>query len=338
MDVFSLKNYIIDNPDYIELVLEEVGFHKVKDIGKEYRCALDEHTNPTAVKVNKKTLSSSCYSINLKGDLIVLVQYKLNLSFPKAIKKIAELVEFKHEIHNEQYKLPFGGFYKNIQKLRDMEGVDIETYSYDLLNRFELAPNLLFYKDGILPHIQTQYEIGYDSLTRRISVPWYSFDGNLCGVMGRLNKKVINDEEVKWFPIVPFPKSKTLYGFANNYHSILDKGIVMIGESEKHTMSLASKGINVGISLGGSFMSEIQANHVKSLFPKTIILMLDEGLEEEHSIEIAKQLKSDKFYKNNVGYVFDKNNKYLPKGSKMAPSDLNKNKLNGLVKECIVWL
>lgn len=338
MDVFSLKNYIINNPDYIELVLEDIGFCKIKDFGKEYRCALEENSNPTAVKVNKNTLSSSCYSINLKGDLIILVQYKLNLSFPKAIRKIAEIVGFKQEIHNEVYKLPFGGFYKNIQKLRDIEEVDIETYSDDLLNRFEKAPNLLFYNDGISPYIQTQYEIGYDSLTKRISVPWYSFDGNLCGVMGRLNKSKILEEEVKWFPIIPFPKSKTLYGFVNNYHSILDKGIVMIGESEKHSMSLASKGLDVGLSLGGSFMSEIQANHVKSLFPKTIILMLDEGLEEDHSREIAKQLKSNKFYRNNVGYVFDRKNTYLPKGSKMAPSDLDKVNINKLVKECTVWI
>ena len=48
----------------------------------------------------------------------------------------------------------------------------------------------------------------------------------------------------------------------------------MIGESEKHSMALASKGLNVGVSLGGSFLSEIQANHIKSMFPKKSLVMI----------------------------------------------------------------
>ncbi|MEI2465150.1 hypothetical protein [Niallia taxi] len=338
MDVFGLKNYIIDNPEYIELILEEVGFYKIQDRDKEYRCALDYNTNPTAVKVNKNTLSASCFSANINGDIISLAQYKLNTSFPKAIRKVAEIIDFKSEEQGQDYKPPFGGFYKNIQKLRSEEYIDIEIHSDDILNRFEPVPNMLFYEDGILPSVQYSYGVGYDNITGRISVPWHSFSGDLCGVMGRLNKKEIGSDETKWYPIIPFPKSKTLYGFVNNYHTIQEKGIAMIGESEKHSMSLASKGLNVGLSLGGSSLSEIQANHVKSLFPKIIIVMMDEGLEEDHSREIAKKLSGNKYYKNKVGYIYDRNNLYLPKGSKMAPADLDKSSINKLINQCTVWL
>lgn len=341
MNVYALKNKIIDNPEYIELILEKAGFHNIihNKIQNEVRCAREEGRNPTSVRVDKDTLSSTCFSTNLKGDIITLVQSKLNLTFTQTIKKIAEIIDFKDDSGFQNYTPPFGGFYKKISRLRSDEFVDLETFSDDILDQFESVPNLLFYEDGILPQVQIQYKIGYDSVSSRITVPWYSFDGSsICGIMGRLNKREVDENESKWFPILSFPKSKTLYGFAINYNSIQEKGIVMIGESEKHSLQIASKGLNVGVSLGGSFMSEIQANHIKSLFPQKVLVMLDEGLLEDHSVEIAKQLKMDKFYKNQVGYIFDKDNMYMPLGSKLAPADLDKNTLKKLIENCTVWI
>ena len=338
MDVYGLKNHIINNPELIELVLEKTGFHYIDDSfgrGNEYRCARKEGRNPTSVKVNKSTLSATCFSTNLKGDLISLVQSKLSISFPAAVKKISEIVNYKFNTTESTYT-PFGGYYKKIARLKDQEELDIEVYTDEILKRFIICPNLLFYRDGITPDVQIKYKIGYDSITGRISVPWYSLDGQLCGVMGRINRREVSEDETKWFPIIPFPKSKTLYGYMENYNSIQEKSAVMVGESEKHSLQLASKGLNIGISLGGSFLSEVQANHIKSLFPKRIIVMMDEGLEEEHSREIAKKLKGHRYYKNQVYYIYDKNNLYLPKGSKMAPSDLHKSTLNSLVKQCAI--
>lgn len=74
------------------------------------------------------------------------------------------------------------------------------------------------------------------------------------------------------------------------------------------------------------------------MFPKRILVMLDEGLEEEHSVEIAKNLKFENFFQNDVGYVFDKENMYLPKGSKLAPADLDKDTLHRLIRNCTIWV
>lgn len=338
MDVYSLKNFIIDNPEYIELILEETGFHNITYRNNEYRAARESGRNPTSVKVNPKTLGATCFSTNLKGDLVTLIQSKIYTSFPNTIKKIAEIIDFKDTTTIQEYSLPFGGFYKKIAKLRDTDAFDLETYSDDILDRFETIPNMLFYEDGILPEVQYKFNIGYDSVTGRISVPWRSFSGEICGVMGRLNKKELRDDEMKWYPIVPFPKSKTLYGFVENYNSIQEKSFVMLGESEKFSLQLSSQGLHVGIGLGGSFMSELQANNIKSLFPKTIIVGMDEGLSEEHNLEIAQQLKSDRYYKNKVGYIFDEDNMYMPKDSKLAPSDLDKNTLKLLIENCTKWI
>jgi len=340
MDVYGLKQKIINNPEYIELILEETGFHSIEYNKRngEYRAARKEGRNPTSVRVKTNTLSSTCFSTNLKGDLITLVQGKLYTSFPQTLKKIAEIINYKDDSPQEEVVPPFGGFYKKIARLRKEEYFDLETYSEDVLDRFKSIPNLLFYEDGILPQVQLEHGIGYDSVTSRISVPWYSFSGDLVGVMGRLNKREVFEHETKWLPIIPFAKSLTLYGFVTNYKSIGEKRVCMIGESEKFTLQLASQGLDVGLSLGGSFLSEVQANNIKSLFPDKILILMDEGLSEDHSREIANQLKMDSFYKNSVGYVFDRNNHYLPKDSKLSPSDLDKNSLKKLIENCTVWI
>jgi len=260
----------------------------------------------------------------LHGDLITLIQAKLGLSFPSTISKIADMIGFKSSEKTGTFTPPFGGFYRKILKLRSDEDVDLQTYSDDILLDYESIPNMLFYKDGISTDVQLQSEIGYDCMSGRISVPWRTFDGNVLGIMGRLNKLEISEDERKWFPILSFPKSKTIYGYSKNYNTIQEKGIVMVGESEKHTLQISSKGMDVGISLGGTSMSEIQANHIKSLFVKTNLIMLE--------------LKLDKFFKNNVMYIYDKNNMYMPKGSKLSPSDLDKNTLKKLIENCTVWI
>lgn len=340
MDVHSLKNHIISKPEQIELILEESGFYNVTNNHRqnEYRAAREEGRNPTSVRVNKETLGAMCFSTNIKGDLLTLVQEKLNLSFPQTIKKISSMIGFKCEKSYQPTTLPFGGFYKNIAKLKSDGDIDLEVYSDDILDQFDKTPNLLFYKDGILPQVQIEYDVGYDTISRRISVPWPTFDGQVAGVMGRLNKSKLEEDDVKWFPIIPFPKSKTLYGYSKNYRSIKEKDIVMIGESEKHPMLLSSKGLNVGLSLGGTFMSDVQANHIKSLYPKTTLIMMDEGLEEDISRDIANQLKFNRFYNNRVGYIYDKSNLYMGKGSKVAPSDLDKGTLKKVIEHCTIWI
>ncbi|MFS1518608.1 hypothetical protein V1503_19405 [Bacillus sp. SCS-151] len=338
MDVFSLKQHIIRNPSYIEKLLECCKFHNIRDFGNEYRCGNKLDSNPTSIRISKNSLGTINFSSGLKGDIITLIQEKRALSFKQTIEFISNKVNYKFDGVIDKYVPPFGGFYKHIEKLKKEELVVMETYPLTLLEEYHKMPNLLFYKDGILPKVQVDYKVGFDSVSNRITCPWFTFDGELCGVMGRLNKEELENHEVKWFPVIPFQKSKTLYGFSQNYKLIQNSDICMIGESEKHTMSLASKGLGVGLSLGGSYLSDIQANHIKSLYTNRTLVMLDEGLEEDKSVEIAKKLKFNHFFSNQVGYVFDAKNFYLPKGSKLAPSDLDKSTLKKLLENCTKWI
>jgi len=336
MDVHSLKEYIKSNTNFIELILEKTGFYDISGDfgdGSEYRCAWEDGGNPTGVRVSKDTLSANYFKKGIKGDLFTLIQDKLNLSFPKAVKLVSDIIEYI-EIPTYNYELPFGGFYKKIQKFKDDGNLDLTTYDDDLLEQFEKVPNLMFYQDGINLDVQREFEIGYDSVTKRISVPWRSTSGDLVGIMGRKNVRETDDN--KWMPILAFPKSKVIYGFSENYKQIQEKGTCFIFESEKGTLGLKSMGIPLGLSLGGSSLSKEQSNNIKSLFCNKIIIGLDEGLDKETSIDMAEKLKMNRFFKNEVYYIYDEHNLWIPKNSKMSPTDLPKSDFKSLLKHCLV--
>lgn len=334
MNIHNLKEEIKENNDLITLILEDVGFTDISDEfnqGNEIRCAWEEGSNPTSVRVNKSTLSANCFSKGIKGDIITLVQEKLNISFSQALNRISKVINF--EDTNVEVNLPFGGFFNEILSVVDDEYGEIDTYSESILDEYLILPSQRFLNDGISYEVQQRYKIGYDVTTGRIIVPWRSLSGELVGLMGRLNKENIEEYETKWLPILAFPKSKTLFGFSENYKAIQSTSFVMLGESEKFPMALSSNGIDIGLGLGGSSLSQFQANNIKSLFPKKILVCMDEGLDESISLEIAKQLKMDTFFENEVGYIYDKENKYLPKGSKMSPSDLPLEDMKKLILE-----
>lgn len=338
MDVHNLKSYIKNNTELIELILDKSGFINISDDfseGNEYRCAWESGKNPTAVRVNKDTLAANCFSRNIKGDIITLVQDKLNINFPKAVSFISKVIDFE-DVPTIEHTLPFGGFYKKIQRFKEDGGLNLTVYDESILDNYLPVPNLMFYQDGISIDIQNEFNIGYDVITQRITVPWRSTSGELIGLMGRKNVRDVQDGDNKWFPIIPFPKSKVIYGFSENYKSIQDKGYCFLFESEKASLGLKSMGLPLGLSLGGSTLSEVQSNNIKSLFCKKVIIGLDEGLSEDISVEMGEKLKMNRFFKNEVYYIYDKNNIWLPKGSKMSPTDLCKSDFKSLLKQCLL--
>lgn len=336
MDIYSLKEYIKDNPELIELILDKSGFTNISNKyakGEEYRCSWTEDGDPTKVRVNIYSLNSSVFGENIKGDIITLVQSKLFISLSKAIKLITEWVNFED---TGQYKhdLPFGGIYKSLKKLLNSD--EYITYSDDELCDFLNIPSMMFYEDSIDSVTQSKFGIGYDLYTDRITIPWRDVMGQLVGVMGRRNGRIVDDEDNKYLPIIKFYKSNFVYGLSENYEHIQSSKRCYIGEAEKFTLQLHSNDIKLGLSLGGSNLSENQANNIKSLMCDEIYLCMDEGIDEEICKTMASKLKMNKYITNKVYYVYDRDNKYLLKDSKMSPSDLNKSDFLKLINECSI--
>lgn len=340
IDVVQIKDLLEGDSEKIYELLESAGFLNIRENGDEFRCQYDEcHTNG-GVQVKINTLKANCYSLNFFGDIITLIQEKLSMKFIDTLKWICSVLGIDGaEVKRKNIVLPFGGYYKNIKQ--EVYDFSYNTYSEGILNAYGNIPSMRFLDDGISIDTQLKYNVGYDVITNRITIPWRNANGEIIGIMGRinLNTEDIPDDVAKYFPIIPFSKNNCVFGLYENYKSISEKNICFIGESEKTPLVLDSMNTPIGLGLGGNVVSEYKANLIKSTRPEIIILGMDEGLDEEISIRNAKLLKSNNtYYKNRVGYIIDKNNTYLKNGSKASPYDHGKKTLRLLTKNCTRWV
>ena len=325
--------------DVVREILEELGFTQLTfDACKRtFRFAREEGRNPTSMVLNLDTLSFHCFSTNSKGNLYTLIMQRKDMNFPNALKWAADYAGLDKEEYDIDIQLPFGGFFQGLVKEISEPEFSMKTYDESELDEYKGFYNTMFLKDGISFESQKKFNIGYDALSNRVTIPIYSLDNKLIGIMGRYNGKCAHEE--RWLPIIPCSRSLTIYGFNENYQSIQEKGMTVIFESEKSVMQCHSFGCNIALATSGCHISDTQAKHIKSMFIPKIILAYDEGLSQEDIIAEAEKLKmNNQIYKNQVGYIYDREHKYLPEGSKASPSDLGKEVFAKLVKECVIWL
>lgn len=304
----------------------------------ELRFSREDGHNPTAMRLKLDTLKFDGFSINEHGNLYSLVMKNKKLSFPKALRYVAETLGLEKAQFSQKIRYPFGGFYKGLMKEIQEPEYSMTTYDESILGEYANKYNLMFFKDGINFQTQKLFNVGFDLESLRITVPEYTLDGKLCGIMGRLNDSKCSKDE-RWLPIIPCSRSLTLYGYHHNYETIQQKNIVVVGESEKFVQQLHSMGSYIGLATCGCDVSDIQAKHLKALMTSKIILAYDEGLEEEQiRLQAQKLVLNNAVFHNRVGYVFDKKNLILPKGSKSSPSDLGKAAFIELIKNHVVWI
>ena len=177
--------------------------------------------------------------------------------------------------------------------------------------------------------------MGYDNESNRITIPHYNEHGELIGVMGRID----SDEPTnyKYIPLIPFPKHKNLYGLYQNKEHIKESKEVYVFESEKSVMLGDSLNYRNFLALGGNSISTTQVEQILKLGVNKIVICLDEGLDVSVIKKDIKTIKECLFMRDcKVGFILDKDNKYLPKGGKDSPIDLGKDAFEGLLKDCLI--
>lgn len=340
MNALKLTEHLSNNHDDIHKVLESLEFQNISynSSRNEFRFSREYGRNPSSVMLNAETLQMICFSTSERGNLYSLIMNRRSLNFPRALNYVAELLGLRKADFEKATRLPFGGFYKKlIREIQEPE-MAMKTYSDSILEEYCGKFNERFFRDGIGYKTQEKFKVGYDIWTNRITIPEYTFDGKLCGIMGRSNDSRCEKEE-RWLPIIPCSRNLTLYGYHTNYGAIQNKRLCVIGESEKFTQQLDSFGCNIGLASCGCHLSEIQVKYAKGLLIERIILAYDEGLEEEYIREEAKKLKiNNAIITNKVGYIWDEEHEVIPKGSKGSPSDYGKQAFAHLVKNCTKWI
>ena len=294
-----LKEHILEN-DLIPKILEELGCHHIRKKDGYFQCANPDGDNVTAVCVYENTnLTTINYTRdisngkNIHTDLISLVEFYKNETFPYAVKWICDVLDIDY-YSNLDEDLP-----KSLQltkMLVEMQSVDTEAETEKplkpipekILSYFKPYINDMFCEDGVGYETQAEFEIGYDEFTNRITIPIRDDLGNLVGVKARYFYRQVPEDEQKFMYIEKCARSQILYGLYKTINFIKKAQRVFVVEAEKGVQQLYDKGYFEAVATGGSKISKNQIDKLTRLCVP-IIFVFDKDITKEELDNIASR-------------------------------------------------
>ena len=325
----DIKKHLLHNKKDLVLLLKEYGYGKFNVNEDEIRCSKPDSSNGSTCRIRlNNCLSCTDFSSSFNGDIFELIIFHTDTTYSDIVSKCYEMFNIEN-IDDED----FDGLDLDLDT--NPKEVLIPIYDKSELDAYDDVWNMKFVEDNIMPKTQQVFHIGYDYRSRRITIPWFTVQGELLGVMGRAYYDAYGD--FKYFPLLRFKKHHSLYGIFEN-KKYIENGRVYIGESEKFVLQLDTMGIHNSLALGGNSIDDYRLSLLEKLNVKEIVFCFDEGLE----IDVQKRaLKTSKKYfgdKVKIAIMYDGHNRYLPKGSKCSPTDLGKEVWTNMVNHCIRWV
>ena len=310
--------------------------HDLKEYDKEWRAALPQGTNKTALCVKKDNLSIVIRNSegSKHGDIFTLVMTLKNISFGKANKYIHEILGLKYSFskkqENENIKDPLAVF-KKVKRQRCVLDKDIPIYDGSCMKEYIDLPYIGWVREGVMPFACKRFNIGYSYDRKRIVIPERKWDGDDNEYIGISGRTVIPNYELldipKFFKLSEtYPKGMNVYGLNENYQTIQEAGYTIVMESQKSVLKRYSRKDGTATAIGNCEFTEEQVRILISLNVE-ICICLDEGISLQH---IRKEC--EKFYRiRKVSYMFDRWG-LLKNGSKDSPADMENKIFNFMFK------
>lgn len=341
--IIAVKEKLKNNVQDIRTILNDIGCYNINVQGNKIRFGTDNTGSGTGNVLSIDTLKYYTFSHDKdrNGDIFLLVGNQLGLEFREALNWLANKLNVTgHYREQRTITLPYGGFFKKYtQDIYEFQTIEPpKRYEESVLNNFIPMNSELWLKDGIPYIIQERFGVGYDPYSKRITLPIRDEIGYLCGVIGRINREDVSPFEAKYLSLITCDRGKILFGLYENYATILEQNRLFIAEAEKAVLQALAKGITNVVAVGKHDISNRQAVLVKTMAVDEVIIAFDEGVPFEDCCKQIERLKiKNPYFNNRIGILYDFDNKYLPKGSKMSPYDLDKDKLEEYQENCIIW-
>ena len=306
MDAKQLKEYIMEDSERIEQILSSLGFHKIQDKGDYITCAIPNHNNPTGLSVLKENLYCNAFSTHMdfKGGIFDLIAYMNKYeNFSDTMRWCHKTLGLKYEYNGKKEDdtpkdsiLDFFKKYKTKPNKRSTKEVELKLYTDEEIDKLYIkCPYSVWIREeGIIAKVQMEFGIGYDFGSNRVIIPhrfWRT--GEIVGLIGRS----LQSAEVcdmfgipKYFPIIPYPKSKNLYGLWENRQYIEEAKEVIVFEAEKSVLKMASKGYRNCVSVGSHDLSDEQVKILIGL-NVNIVLAYDSDIPIEFMESECKKFK-----------------------------------------------
>lgn len=340
MTAYELKEYIVEN-NIIQLIIDDLGCHHLKEHSKEYRCGLPGHSNTTSISIKKDTLKTKIYQSDnqtIRGDVFTLVMHIKNMSLSEALKYLHKLfgLEYKKKIikDKEIVKKDPLEIFKKVKRQRYIVNCDdLNIYDNEVLKEYTPLPHIDWIREGIMPWTCEKFNIGYSYDRKRIVIPeryWCGEEDEYLGIMGRTTVKEYKLLDIpKYYPLKKYFKGMNLYGLQENYESIQKQGYANVFEAQKSVLKRHSRSDETAVAIGSHDITDEQVRILIGL-DVDIVIQMDKGVDINHVRSMC-----DKFYGiRNVYYVFDK---YDLLNDKESPADAKNKIYNFLWKHKIKY-
>jgi DNA primase len=139
---------------------------------------------------------------------------------------------------------------------------------------------------GFAPDVLDKFEVGWDKISERISLPVRTADGSLVGFKARSIDRqpryiVLGGPE---YGFEPYPTRKILFGL--DKAEIKDE--IIVCEGELNAIALHQHGYKNAVGISGKVISDEQAELIKQ-YGQKVVLIFDEV---EDAISNAKKLRT----------------------------------------------
>lgn len=331
----DIKKELINQPDKLMQVLDYYGYCHIVNHGKYISFGRDEYSSKKSIAItltNNDFLFVNDYARNINKDIFSFISLQRKVEFVEVLKVVKNTLGITDYYDYFSNKGAFGGFYEKIRKKSSHTAIRI--YDNSILNNYRRCGNLRFLKDNISLSTQRKFNIRYDIESQGIVIPIYDQFGQLMGIKCRKN---YDDEEMKYFYLVPCRASETLYGYSQNYNYLMDNTIYIF-ESEKSVMQCNTYGIYNCVALGSGTISNKQIQMILECHPKQVIFLHDNQYDIEAIMNNINKLKRySRFSDFEIGYWDWENSIFFNEG-KISPSDIGKDNFEYIVENEIKFV
>lgn len=292
--------------------LSELGINNIKDEGREvkYSCFGDSHyrgdANPSA-SMEKGTTKFYCFSCGMSGNAVTFLATLENVSpIQSSIwikerfgglevpqqgkiadtikdmlnKKVEQKINTPAPVLDEKEALKRRVSWKSEEAyFKYIGGEDWESS--------DVAPFIYMIKRGFSVDTLQDWDIGWDKISERITIPIRDVEGNLLGFKARSYNKdpkylVLGGPE---YGFEPYETSQVIFG-ADRF-KLADSKHIIVCEGELNAIAMHQHGFKNVVGISGKFISDRQINIIKSL-ASSVGLIFDEL---DDSIRAAEKLR-----------------------------------------------
>lgn len=342
MNAYEVKEYLKEDLQRVEKLLEEVGCHGMWRTGDEIRCAPPDSASHTAIAVNIDTMYCCWYKQDdtFRGDILSLVQLLRKEPFTESFRFVRGLFGLGGSFKKEDKK-DLLAMFKEIRKqhrvIENIDEIEIPKFGMETLRDFIMLPHMSLFYEGVMPQTAELFNVCYDPMLDRVLFPHSNYDDKnaIVGITGRttLDTKVLKEMKIPkyWNYIKGYKKMYNLYGLSHSIEFLPEHKKLIIFEAEKSVLKNFTQTRNKGYScaVGGHEISDVQVQIILQnvpmdveiiiAFDKDVMTMVNkdtqEHIGEKYLINTAKRFS--KFRK--TSYIYDDNDVL---GEKDSPIDL----------------